>query len=60
MLIIVPISAENTRKKKKKRHGSLSNLYRGPGGSKLSKDIIENITVFKRKQSKVGIVSEDN
>lgn len=40
----------------KKRRTSLANLYRGPGGVELSKDVLNNITMFKRKQKKVGIV----
>lgn len=38
----------------KKRRTSLANLFRGPGGSELSKDVLNNITMFKRKQKKVG------
>ncbi|KAK7065462.1 hypothetical protein SK128_010049, partial [Halocaridina rubra] len=35
-----------------KRRASLANLYRGPGGVELSKDVLSNITMFKRKQKK--------
>lgn len=35
-----------------KRRASLANLYRGPGGVELSKDVLGNITMFKRKQKK--------
>ncbi|XP_069156705.1 bumetanide-sensitive sodium-(potassium)-chloride cotransporter isoform X3 [Procambarus clarkii] len=35
-----------------KRRASLANLYRGPGGVELSKDVLNNITMFKRKQKK--------
>ncbi|XP_071543225.1 bumetanide-sensitive sodium-(potassium)-chloride cotransporter-like isoform X2 [Panulirus ornatus] len=34
------------------RRTSLANLYRGPGGVELSKDVLNNITMFKRKQKK--------
>lgn len=40
----------------KKRRTSLANLYRGPGGVELSKDVLNNITMFKRKQKKVDII----
>lgn len=39
---------------KKKRRSSLSNLYHGPGGAKLPKSVLNNITLFQRKQKKVG------
>ncbi|XP_068225470.1 bumetanide-sensitive sodium-(potassium)-chloride cotransporter-like isoform X2 [Palaemon carinicauda] len=35
-----------------KRRPSLADLYRGPGGVELSKDVLTNITMFKRKQKK--------
>lgn len=36
----------------KKRRTSLANLFRGPGGAELSKEVLNNITMFKRKQKK--------
>uniref|UniRef100_A0A0P4WGS6 Na+/K+/2Cl-cotransporter n=1 Tax=Scylla olivacea TaxID=85551 RepID=A0A0P4WGS6_SCYOL len=36
----------------KKRRTSMANLFRGPGGTELSKDVLNNITMFKRKQKK--------
>uniref|UniRef100_A0A6A7FYV2 Na+/K+/2Cl-cotransporter protein n=1 Tax=Hirondellea gigas TaxID=1518452 RepID=A0A6A7FYV2_9CRUS len=53
----VVISAEEAaaNAKKKKRRGSLSSLYHGPGGAKLSKDVMNNITIFKRKLKKATI-----
>ena len=47
---VVDANGENS----KKRRTSLANLFRGPGGSELSKDVLNNITMFKRKQKKVG------
>ncbi|XP_042861758.1 bumetanide-sensitive sodium-(potassium)-chloride cotransporter-like isoform X2 [Penaeus japonicus] len=35
-----------------KRRASLANLYRGPGGVELGKDVLNNITTFRRKQKK--------
>ncbi|KAK8750030.1 hypothetical protein OTU49_015196 [Cherax quadricarinatus] len=35
-----------------KRRASIANLFRGPGGVELSKDVLNNITMFKRKQKK--------
>ncbi|KAF2357911.1 SLC12A transporter C-terminal [Trinorchestia longiramus] len=43
---------EGAQDRKKKRRGSLSSLYHGPGGAKLSKDVLNNITIFQRKQKK--------
>lgn len=37
-----------------KRRASLANLYRGPGGVELGKDVLNNITTFRRKQKKVS------
>ncbi|XP_066989480.1 bumetanide-sensitive sodium-(potassium)-chloride cotransporter-like isoform X3 [Macrobrachium rosenbergii] len=35
-----------------KRRPSIADLYRGPGGVELSKEVLTNITMFKRKQKK--------
>lgn len=41
----------NSRKEKKKRE-SKADLYRGPGGSTLPKDVLNNLTQFQKKQKK--------
>ncbi|KAK3882150.1 hypothetical protein Pcinc_013455 [Petrolisthes cinctipes] len=38
--------------RRKHRLPSMVNLYRGPGGSELSKDVLNNITIFMKKQRK--------
>lgn len=48
---------EGSTEKRKKRRGSLSSLYHGPGGAKLSKEVLNNITLFQRKQKKVSLLS---
>ena len=40
---------------KAKRRNSLVDLYRGPGDTDLPKDVLNNITMFLRKQKKVCI-----
>nr|CAD7597749.1 unnamed protein product [Timema genevievae] len=39
-------------KKDKKRKESKADMYRGPGGSLLTKDVLNNLTRFQRKQKK--------
>lgn len=48
--------AETNAADNKKRRTSLANLFRGPGGAELSKEVLNNITMFKRKQKKVGTI----
>ncbi|KAJ4451626.1 hypothetical protein ANN_03095 [Periplaneta americana] len=44
-------SVLNSRKEKRKRE-SKADLYRGPGGSTLPKDVLNNLTQFQKKQKK--------
>ncbi|PNF23009.1 hypothetical protein B7P43_G10386 [Cryptotermes secundus] len=44
-------SGINSRKEKRKRE-SKADLYRGPGGSTLPKDVLNNLTQFQKKQKK--------
>nr|ANU78813.1 Na+/K+/2Cl- cotransporter [Portunus trituberculatus] len=46
------VATDANTENSKKRRTSLANLFRGPGGSELSKDVLNNITMFKRKQKK--------
>nr|CAD7194894.1 unnamed protein product [Timema douglasi] len=49
------IAADKPRtidKKDKKRKESKADMYRGPGGSLLTKDVLNNLTRFQRKQKK--------
>ncbi|XP_042219098.1 bumetanide-sensitive sodium-(potassium)-chloride cotransporter-like isoform X2 [Homarus americanus] len=43
---------EEAARDKQKHRLSIANLYRGAGGVELSKDVLNNITMFKRKQKK--------
>jgi solute carrier family 12 sodium/potassium/chloride transporter 2 len=45
-------SSELEKKKKKKRRASVSEMYHGPGGSQLPKDVIASLTRFRQKQPK--------
>nr|CAD7400091.1 unnamed protein product [Timema poppensis] len=50
-----PSAADKPRtidKKDKKRKESKADMYRGPGGSLLTKDVLNNLTRFQRKQKK--------
>lgn len=49
------VSEEPADKDAHKRRPSLANLYRGPGGIELGKDVLSDITMFRRKQKKVSI-----
>ncbi|XP_076054160.1 bumetanide-sensitive sodium-(potassium)-chloride cotransporter-like isoform X1 [Oratosquilla oratoria] len=49
------VSKEPEGKDKPKRRTSLANLYHGPGGAELSKEVLNNITMFKRKQKRATI-----
>jgi len=40
---------------KRKRRSSVSSLYHGPGGQKLGKDVLNELTFFQRKQKKGSI-----
>ncbi|CAG0890209.1 unnamed protein product [Cyprideis torosa] len=43
------------KKKSKKRRQSFSDIYKGPGGAPLPKEVINNITMFNQKQRKGSI-----
>ena len=44
----------HVQKQKKKRH-SIADLYKGPDGMDIPKDIISRITTFSRKLKKVSL-----
>ncbi|KAK7794717.1 hypothetical protein R5R35_009612 [Gryllus longicercus] len=51
----VTVDSKEKKKKIKKKSGKEKNpelLYTGPGGVPLSKDILNNVTLFQRKQKK--------
>jgi solute carrier family 12 sodium/potassium/chloride transporter 2 len=48
----IQVAAEAATGKKKIRKNSLSQTYKGPGGSPIPRSVLNNIAQFQRKQAK--------